>query len=127
MIRRHVIGSVAALAVTACTLTACGSDGKDGDGTNTPKPTGSTSKSSASAIAQPTKLPSPSNSVALRKSVTMDSCKESSGGWQAGGTAKNTKDAAFTYLITVYFTTPSATVVGYKRIKVRAKLIGQAS
>jgi hypothetical protein len=53
------------------------------------------------------------NSVAARRNATLASCHSADGGWQADGTVKHAGGSAASYKITVFFTTSSATVIGY--------------
>jgi hypothetical protein len=53
------------------------------------------------------------NSVAARRNATLASCHSSDGGWQANGTVKHVGGSPASYKITVFFTTSSATVIGY--------------
>lgn len=50
--------------------------------------------------------------AALRKNVTIYSCKASKDGWQALGTATNPDTKQTDYTVTVFFTTTSGTVIG---------------
>jgi hypothetical protein len=58
----------------------------------------------------PAKVP---NSMAARRSVTVDGCHSANGGWQASGTVKHGSGSTASYKITVFFTTSGATVIGY--------------
>jgi hypothetical protein len=53
------------------------------------------------------------NVVSLRRNVTVTSCHAISGGWEASGTASNPGAGPVTYQITIFFTTPRATVLDY--------------
>ena len=53
------------------------------------------------------------NSVAARRNATLASCHSADGGWQADGTVKHAGGSPASYKITVFFTTSSATVIGY--------------
>ena len=59
------------------------------------------------------------DNLSLRHDVSMETCQAIAGGWEAGGSAKNTGKATTTYLITVYFTDTQATVVGYAQTHVK--------
>jgi hypothetical protein len=48
-----------------------------------------------------------------RKSIVLSTCAAAPGGWKAAGTATNSGTTAASYKITVFFTTPKATVEGY--------------
>jgi hypothetical protein len=70
------------------------------------------------ATAVPTKV---ANKAALRKNVTLSTCKTVSGGWGASGTARNPLHRPATYSITVFFTTTHATVIGNAATRVHLK------
>jgi hypothetical protein len=53
------------------------------------------------------------NDPDVRKNVAQTKCEAVDGGWGAEGTATNPGTAPVTYSITVYFTTPTATVLDY--------------
>ncbi len=54
-----------------------------------------------------------------RKNVTLDACTANASGWQASGTAVNTRAKAVRYSITVFFTDSAATVLNYGAVTVR--------
>lgn len=56
----------------------------------------------------PTDVP---NTVEARKQVQLSTCAGSGTQWKAAGTIKNTTDTKKDYRITVFFTTPTATVI----------------
>ena len=58
------------------------------------------------------------NQVAARKAVVMTGCAASSTGWRAGGDVTNSSKHAANYTITVFFTSPHATVLNYGRTTV---------
>jgi hypothetical protein len=58
------------------------------------------------------------NDPALRARVSQDTCEAVDGGWRAAGTAVNPGKKAATYLVTVFFTTDTATVIGAGRTRV---------
>ena len=63
----------------------------------------------------PTDVP---NSVAARKNVTVTGCSGDADGWKASGTITNPAKATTDYTITVFFTTPAATVIDTAQTKV---------
>ena len=59
------------------------------------------------------------NDITKRKAVALTQCGATDGGWGASGTAKNpSSTSAADYKITVYFTTPHATVINFATTKV---------
>lgn len=73
------------------------------------KPAGS---SAASALPAQHPVPaSVANSDLLRKQVAITACAAIPGGWEAKGTATNPAATSITYRITIFFTTPQATVL----------------
>jgi len=117
-IRNTLVVASAALMCAACT----GGDKTDSNkpGSGAPSATGSaTSGASTPAVTSP-KLPKPSdikNDPAQMKNVAVTSCKAIGGGWSASGTAKNTQKEPVTFKVTIFFTTPQATVQGYGQAK----------
>lgn len=61
------------------------------------------------------------NSVRARKAVTLTSCAATGTGGHAAGTVRAPGTSAATYTITVFFTTPQATVIGYGTAMVRGR------
>lgn len=118
MIRRFVL---LGLAAAVCLLGACTSDkGDDKSGTPSSSAKSSSSTRPTTGLVQPSRVPTKvANSVALRSSVDLTACRKSSGGWLAGGTAKNTRKSKFTYVVTVFFTTDTATVIGFGKTDVK--------
>lgn len=119
MIRRFAILSVAgALALAGCT-----SSGGGAARTDSPAPTTGTPSSSAKTtpITQPKSVPAsvPNSAGVIKdKLVSITSCKATSGGWQASGTAKGKSGKKATYTVTVFFTTNRATVQAFGQTKV---------
>lgn len=97
----------AAVLLTGCTATPTP--------THTPKPSASSSAAAINGLpagVHPATIPADvPNSVEARKQVQLSTCTGSGTQWKAAGTIKNTTDTAKDYRITVFFTTPTATVV----------------
>ena len=93
--------------------------------TPTSKAAGSaTSATSAGSIPKPASI---ANDVTKRKDVELSSCAPGGGGWVAKGKVTNSGDATKDYVITVFFTTQQATVLGSATTKVSAKARTSAS
>ncbi|HLY34689.1 MAG TPA: hypothetical protein VKQ07_09160 [Jatrophihabitantaceae bacterium] len=60
------------------------------------------------------------NQVAARRDVSMGSCTGDQNSWRAAGTATNAAGASVTFEVTVFFTTPRATVLSSATTKVTA-------
>jgi hypothetical protein len=58
------------------------------------------------------------NNPAVRTQAAIVSCRSVSGGWEASGIATNPLGNSHRYVLTVYFTDPSATVLGSGRTSV---------
>lgn len=74
-----------------------------------------------SATTVPVQHPLPStvpNNLTLRKNVAITACHAVTGGWAAEGTATNPGTSPDNYQITVFFTTPRATVLDYATVAV---------
>jgi hypothetical protein len=102
----------AALTGVAVLLTGCTAAPAP---TRTPKPVASSTAAAINGLpagvhpaAIPTAVP---NTVEARKQVQLSTCTGSGTQWKAAGTIKNTTDTKKDYRITVFFTTPTATVV----------------
>lgn len=89
----------------------------------TSHPKGSTTnKASTSSTSRPVtpRLPSSiPNKPDLRRDVMIEKCAAIHGGWQASGVATNRASTTATYLLTIYFTDSSATVIGYGQTHVK--------
>ncbi|MFP3466408.1 hypothetical protein [Leifsonia sp. SIMBA_070] len=73
-------------------------------------------------VSQPTSIPTDiPDSTEARANVRLQGCSEAQGGWQATGTAVNHGKKASTSVITVFFTTESATVIGTAQTTVSVK------
>jgi hypothetical protein len=59
------------------------------------------------------------NKPNLRRYVSVQKCAAIQGGWQASGVATNPGSSSATYLLTVYFTDTSATVIGFAQTHVK--------
>jgi hypothetical protein len=130
--------STAAAAVLALTaVAACSSSAKGGSASKSSTPVSSTSSVAGSAndagalpsgvtnaIGVPTSV---ANVVALRKDVTMTSCKATADGWGASGVATNAGTSAHNFAVTVFFTTDHATVIGFGAAHVNVAAGGKQS
>jgi hypothetical protein len=105
-----ILGVAGAACIAAISLAGCSSSPQAS--TTTTKPT----SSSGSTPSLPKTVP---DNPSLRHDVNMSTCQVITGGWEAGGTAKNSGTSTKTYLITVYFTDTQATVVGYAQTHVK--------
>jgi hypothetical protein len=107
----------AALAITGCTDTS-----RDADpprATAKPTPTGVPASALPAGVTGATSIPaSPPNEPGLRANATLTRCKSTSEGWKATGVVTNPGTARRTYTITVFFTTRSATVLGWAETQV---------
>lgn len=111
-------------AAVCLTLAACsGSD-------SSPAPSYSASIGSSPAVVAPTISPTrPQHQIpdeksivevpALRRTITLTSCKAVTGGWSAGGSAKNTTAKAQTYSMLVFFTDKYSRTIDFARGSVR--------
>lgn len=81
--------------------------------------TTTTSAPSTTRPVTPTLPKSIPNKPDLRRDITIEKCAAIQGGWQASGVATNPAHASATYLLTIYFTDTSATVVGYGQTRVK--------
>ncbi len=72
----------------------------------------------ANAVDVPTNVP---NDPSLRQQVQLTTCAKTASGWQAAGTATAAAAKAVTYTITVFFTTASATVIGFGSTRVTVR------
>lgn len=114
----HAAATGSAAAMIAGLLTGCaGSSPHHPDTALSPTGTDHRTTASAAAGALPpgvtgaTDVPTDvANKTALRKNVTMSTCKKTPHGWSAGGRVTNPRKKAATYTITIFFTTSSATV-----------------
>lgn len=61
-----------------------------------------------------------SNDAAKRAHVTLDTCTATDDGWQAEGTISNPTTSTSRYLITVFFSNTSGTVVGWSQTVTQA-------
>ena len=119
--------AVVLLTVTmAAALAGCtSSDEKSGSASAA----SSGSKPSASHVPTQNPLPEPSkirNDVELRRTTAITSCTSKSGGWQAAGKSVNPGKKDVHLTITVFFTTPAATVLDYATTKVTVPARGDA-
>jgi hypothetical protein len=71
-------------------------------------PTPAMTKSMGGGPSLPRSVP---NEVTARARVAMTTCKGDASSWSAGGTASNTTSSPVTYAVTVFFTSPKATVL----------------
>jgi hypothetical protein len=73
-------------------------------------------------VSQPTSIPTAiPDSAEARADVRLQGCEVAHGGWKATGTAVNPGKKATTSVITVFFTTESATVIGTAQTTVSVK------
>lgn len=133
MLRRHWRAACATGAVAAA-LMAGGCAAPPGGGTPRPSaeagapsaaapvsgPQGRAAKARAAAAAAPRVPLTVPNSVRSRKAVILTGCAATAAGGHASGTVIAPGTSAETYLITVFFTTRQATVIGYGTAMVRA-------
>jgi hypothetical protein len=128
--------STAVVAVCALTaLAGCTSSAKHPSASSSAKSSASASASKAvaagelpSGVTQPPSVPtSVANVVALRKNVLISSCKATSTGWGAAGTVTNPAATAHNYVVTVFFTTIHATVIGFGSTTVMVQPGGKES
>lgn len=120
MRRRTLASAIALLAM----LTACGGGAHHPppSGTaSTPRPTATVTMHGGALV--PLDVP---NDVAARHDVSMGSCAGDSNNWRAGGTAANATSAPVTFEVTVFFTTPHATVLSSATTKVTTPAHGKA-
>jgi len=112
---RRPAGRLPLIAVTcaaAITLSACSTASTSSAPARSSK--SSTPPRSSSATTIPPQHPVPatvSNNDLLRKNVTVTTCAAVAGGWGAKGTATDPGATPVTYHITIFFTTPEATVL----------------
>lgn len=114
-VRADLVAVVVGLAA-ATILSACSTSPTTSVSATTPT---TTAQSSASTV--PVQHPLPStvpNNLTLRKNVTITACHAIAGGWAATGTAANPGTSPGNYQITVFFTTPRATVLDYATVAV---------
>lgn len=115
--RTSVLVGSAALALA---LTGCSSQAHDTAATKSA--TATKAPDSAAKVVQ-NQLPDPAklvNDVKKRKQIQLSKCSASDGGWQAQGTATNKSgQTTADFKITVFFTTPHATVLDYAATTVR--------
>jgi hypothetical protein len=112
------------LTITAALVGCTSSDRK-------PSSSAATSGSATSPAHIPTQnpLPAPSkirNDVELRRTTAITGCTSKSGGWQATGKSVNPGKKDVHLTITVFFTTPAATVLDYATTKVTVPARGDA-
>jgi hypothetical protein len=132
MQRRYWRAACAAGAVVTA-LIAAGCAASPGAGTPRPAAAGApsaaaaaggsharTAKAKAAAAAAPRIPLTVPNSVRSRRAVTLTGCAATAAGGHASGTVIAPGTSRATYLITVFFTTRQATVIGYGTAMVRA-------
>ena len=102
---RRGLAAIALVSAAGLGVAACGGSSAKSGGSTSPSPT---------PVVTQNKLPKTvANKPALRKNVAVTSCAATAQGWQATGTATNASSSAATYRITIFFTTPAATVQDY--------------
>lgn len=108
-----LLGGLAALATVA--VAGCSSPLGDPSTAASNSTTTTTSADASGVATSAAELipPSVPNDNAARKDVVMPDCNATTGGWSAGGVAKNPTASTTTFIITVFFTNPSATDLDY--------------
>jgi len=105
--------ALAAAALTAILLAGCTpADNHLLKATHTVTAAASDAPALPPGVTQATAVPTDvANDPAQRKNVTLTDCAATEGGWKAAGTAKNAGESAITYMVTVFFTASTATVL----------------
>lgn len=97
-----VLAITAALLITGCAKSSTNDIAESKAGSSVPSQT----------ITPDTNVPtSVPNDPAVRKLVKITACTASDGGWSAKGTASNDSQKPKDFTITIFFTTPKATVL----------------
>lgn len=87
--------------------------------TNTPTPTAAALNGLPAGV-QPAPIPTDvPNDAEVRKQVQVSSCAGNDREWEAAGTITNTTKADKEYRVTVFFTTPDATVIDFAETTVQ--------
>lgn len=95
------VGLMVGASLAVVMTTACGS----------PKVHATTASTTTTTI--PTQVP---NNPSVRQEVSVTSCADSPGGWEAGGTVTNRLNHTATFKITVFFTNSGATDLAFGSI-----------
>jgi hypothetical protein len=134
--QRSFVGTVGSLLALGAVVGVAGcTSGSD----PAPRPSGSSPRTTAeptptnapglpSGVVGATNVPTKvANDVKLRSSVTVTKCAPTADGWAASGIARNRTGEAVSYTITVFFTTPTTTVIGTGSDRVSVKPHGRSS
>lgn len=107
------ISSVAIVAA-ALMLGGCAVSAPTAPSAGAPTPSGAATPGASlpHGVTAATSVPTAvANDPGVRKDVTLTKCAATKAGWSAAGTAQNKKKGAKTFKITVFFTSPAATVL----------------
>jgi hypothetical protein len=119
------VSAIVSAAMSAVLLSSC--TGHPAASTGDGKPSATASAPSEQAPPKPASLPTEvANDVAARKHVAMTGCAGDAKTWSASGTASNSGHSAVKYNVTVFYTTPKATVIGSSQTSVLVPANGQA-